>query len=490
MEKQVAGDGADKFAPDSFPVTLACTSAGQRVPLPSDVRVQTLTPGTPVTVFDLPYHATCTLTERGDQGQTSSTSGTATVQRDVSDFEFAVVTNTYDFASLAITKTVDSTAVDQDGNPIPYGPFTVVVRCAYLGHLVYADGYGPGNPMTADLSNGQTVTFTELPAGAQCRIRETDDKGATSTTIVTTVGSGGPTPTEGTTTAIELAPDSGGDTTNTAVITNQFGVGAINVIKKVTGAVAERYGAGPFTLAMTCVLDDATGTRTVWDGTIELGGDAPLRATVTDIAAGATCTFAEPDDGGATTATIDPTGPIPVDANETATVTATNSFDPAALFVDKEVDGTGAADAPDTFSVEVTCSADGSVLPGFPVTVDVSPGTPTKVPTLRGAECTARETDTGEATAVTYDPAASDGSDGSGPVVATDDPQNPATITITNTFGSAGAGPTGATAPSPPLAGTGEPITMQLWWGIALLVSGVALIVLAGLRRRRGRHLG
>ncbi|HEU5266643.1 MAG TPA: DUF5979 domain-containing protein [Jatrophihabitans sp.] len=325
--------------------------------------------------------------------------------------------------------------------------------------------------------------YAHLHPGATCEIAESDDKGAAST--VTTPAGGDSTSADGTTTTIELDPDTADHPPNTAVITNTFGVGSINVIKKVTGDVADRFGAGPFNLAMKCTLDDASGTRTVWDDTITLGGDKPLHATVTDLAAGATCRITEADDGGASAVTIDPSGPIPVDADQTATVTVTNSFDPAKLFVDKKVDGDGAATAPDSFKVEVTCSADGAVLPGFPVTVTVTPGTPAEVDTLVGAECTARETDTGEATKVTYDPAATDGSGGSAPVVITDDTENPATITITNTFANAGAEPGGT---EPPLAETGSPIGRQLLWALALLVSGAALIAAARRRRHPGRH--
>jgi hypothetical protein len=455
-----------------------------------------LTPGTPVTVYDLPYHATCTLTE-GNNGQTSATSTSAAVQRDVTDFQTATLTNTYDYASLAVTKTVDSAAVDQDGNPIGYGPFTVDVTCSYHGEPDYAQGYGPDHPMSADLSDGQTVTFVHLHPDDSCTITESDDKGAASTTIVTTPSNGEPTSTDGTSAPIELDPDAGAHPPNTAAITNTFGVGSISVTKKVIGDAAHRYGAGPFTLAMTCTLRDASGTRTVWDGTIKLGGGAPLRATVADIAAGAKCTITEAHDGGASTVAISPSGPIPVDENKTATVTVTNSFDPAALYVDKVVDGPGAASAPSSFPVEVTCTADGATLAGFPVTVHVTPGTPAKVDSLAGAECTAIETDTGQATEVTYDPPAADGSHGSGQVKVADDPQHPPTITITNSYANAPAGGNGGggsggggngAGGSGPLAGTGVPIRSDLWWALVLLVSGAALIVVAGVRRRGGRH--
>ena len=493
VEKVVTGDAADQFAPATFHLTMQCTSVGQIVPLGAAATL-TLKPGTPVSVFDLPYHATCNLAE-GDNGQTSSTSAMATVQLDVQDFATATLTNTYDYASLAVTKKVDSNAVDQDGKPIPYGPFTVVVTCIYQGQPDFAQGYDADHPMTADLSDGQTVTFTHLHPGASCDIKETDNKGATSTTIVTTPTDGNPHSTDGPSAPIELGPDIGTPPTNTAAITNAFGVGSINLIKEVTGAGAHWYGSGPFTLAMTCVLKDASGTRTVWDGAIKLGGGAPLHATVNNIAAGATCTITEPDDGDASTVAIDPSGPIPVDDNQTATVTVTNSFDPAKLFVDKKVDGNGAASAPNSFTVKVTCTAGGAVLAGFPVTVDVTPGTPAEVDTLVGADCTAIETDTGQATTVTYDPPATTGSSGSGPVAITDDPTDPPTIIITNTFvapptpATADATPLPATAQEiAPLAGTGAPITNELWWALAVVMSGAALIGLTRLGRRQKRH--
>ena len=104
---------------------------------------------------------------------------------------------------------MDSSAVDQDGTPIPYGPFVVRVNCTYQGEPDYAEGYGPDKPMTADLSDGQTVTFVDLHPGATCEIGETDDKGAASTTIVTTPANGDPDSTDGTSATIELDPDRG-----------------------------------------------------------------------------------------------------------------------------------------------------------------------------------------------------------------------------------------------------------------------------------------
>ena len=112
----------------------------------------------------------------------------------------------------------------------------------------------------------------------------------------------------------------------------------------------------------------------------------------------------------------------------------TNSFDPAKILLTKVVTGDAAQYAPTSFPVEVTCTANGAVLPGFPVTVQVTAGQQTEVPTLAGATCTAVETDTGQATEVTYDPPATGDDTGSGPVDV--DPES--TITITNEYRAGG----------------------------------------------------
>ena len=64
------------------------------------------------------------------------------------------------------------------------------------------------------------------------------------------------------------------------------------------------------------------------------------------------------------------------------TVTATNSFDPGVRLLTKQVTGDASAFAPESFQVQMPCSADGEVLPGFPPSVAVTAVENTSVPTL------------------------------------------------------------------------------------------------------------
>ncbi|MEV8213238.1 DUF5979 domain-containing protein [Leifsonia sp. NPDC077715] len=400
IEKDVTGDGA-AYAPATFTGTLQCVSAG----VPLDPIPVTLTPGTPVTVDGLPWGAECTFVE-DDAGQTSTSSTTVTVGTGTDPVPVISVTNRYDLAGLVVTKTVDSAAQDQDGTPIAYGPFTVTVDCTFLGDPVYATGYGPGTPMTADLPDGGSLVLTGLPAGASCLVTETDDKGAESTTVTTTTADGTAGPTAGTATTVVLTPDAGGDPTNSVALANSFGVGSLHLIKSLDGAGAADFGAGPFLLQVTCTLDDASGSRTSWDGTVILGGDRPLETTIDDIAAGSVCDVTEPGTGGADSSAVDP-GEVTIGSGTTVTVTATNTFLAGGIHVDKLRQGPGAdLYGAGPFTVTLTCLR---LVDGIPAPVGI-PGGATRTldaaggyaadyaPLPAGATCVLRETATAGAT--------------------------------------------------------------------------------------------
>ncbi|WP_284294953.1 DUF5979 domain-containing protein [Luteimicrobium album] len=221
--KEVTGPAADTYAPGTFRATVDCTSVGEPVDL-GDQGTVTLTPNEPLTISGVPYHADCTVSE-GDNGQTSSTVNHVVAERTTSPVvPLVTLTNDYQFASLDITKSVDSPAVDQDGTPVAYGPFHVTVDCTFLGDPVYADGYSADNPMEATIADGDTLHLTGLPAGASCDVTEDDAHGAVTTTHDVTPAGGDESTTDGDSATVELAPTTDG--TNTDVVHNTFADGS------------------------------------------------------------------------------------------------------------------------------------------------------------------------------------------------------------------------------------------------------------------------
>lgn len=373
--KTVEGDGA-AFAPDAFEVQLQCTSAigtpVETVLPPIDL---VLAAGEPQTVEDLPWGAECELVEvAGANGETSSTSTTAVVARDTEPIGVVTLENVYELASLTIAKDVVSTAVDQGGEPVSYGPFEVQVTCTFLGDEVVADGYASGEPMAVTIADGERVELTGLPAGASCDIAETGAMDAASTSITVTAGDADPVTTEGgSVEGVVLTPvDGDGEPTVLIGVENVFEAGSVSVEKVVDGPGAEYWGDGPFTLHLQCVLADATGIRTVWDGDLVL--PTPTGAwstTVEGIAAGADCRVTEPDPALADEVSISPEGLFAI-GGEPVEVTVTNTFLTGSLHVVKQREGEGAERyGAGPFTVALACTLP---LEGGPVPVEIPGG--------------------------------------------------------------------------------------------------------------------
>jgi hypothetical protein len=429
--KEVTGEGAE-HAPDSFDLEVECTSAvGTRVEQQLEPVPVTVSPGAPVTVTNLPYGAECTVTEDPEGGQTELVVGSVTIGQEPEVVTITAV-NRYDLASLELSKEVVTDAVDQDGEPVPYGPFEVTVDCTFLGEPVYATGYGPRRPMVVTIEDGAGIVLDGLPVGSECTATETGTGGAASVDVTVTHDGEEPVVTEGPEATTTITPDAAGESTTELAFTNRFDVGSLGLAKVVDGEGAGMYGAGPFTLALRCTLDDASGDpRPVYDGTVTLGAAGPLTAQVPDLPTGAVCTVTEPDAAGATSTTISPEQ-VTVGSGDTVEVTATNTFDLGAVAVDKEVAGEGAdLYGAGPFEVVLTCDLDGepvsvpggesrSVVPGEPAVYD---GLPV------GADCVVTETATGGATSTTVSPGG-DGAAGAVLVPAGD----PAGLVVTNTF--------------------------------------------------------
>ncbi|WP_166844074.1 DUF5979 domain-containing protein [Isoptericola sp. BMS4] len=438
VDKLVTGDGAEQYAPDSFEVQVQCTSAvGTWVETELDPITVTVTPGEPTVVPNLPYGAECTLTEDASvNGQTSFTvtPETVVVPDDETDPAQIEITNEYDLGSLELAKTVESNAVDQDGNPVTYGPFEATVECTFLGEEVFADGYDAGNPMVVELAaDGTPVTLTGLPVNAECAVTETGTGGAASTTVTVTQPGEDPVTTDGTSADVVVVPDEDGTAATEIGLTNVFDVGAIHLLKEIAGDGGEAFGDGPFEFAIQCTLDDDGDgpgePRTVYDGTVTLTDDA-LEATVENLPAGAVCDITETDTSGAQSTVIDP-NPVTVGADETAEVTATNTYDLGSVVVDKVVTGDAADFGTGPFEVTLECTYEDEPvdIPGGAVR-ELTPGEPVTYDGLPvGADCVVTETGDGGATSTTVSTTVDGGEPGQ--VVVGEDPGE---VTVTNTF--------------------------------------------------------
>lgn len=323
IRKRITGAGHD-YAPESFAVEVLCTLDGETV---LD-ETYTLGPDNGYAVIlqdQIPYGAECVVTE-GDAGQTSTTivPGVAVIGED----DEVMVTNDYALASLDITKAVESDALDADGQVPDYGPFVVRVVCEFLGDRVWADGYGPLQPMIGQVAAGETWTLEGLPAGAECVVTEVVDAGASGTVVVTTEGvdvSVSP----GGSGSVELQP---GDGTAVAIV-NAFEVGDLRIEKTLGGAGADDHRDDAFTFRILCTLEQPTGFLTTWAGEATVGGGGPLTATIPNIAAGSVCVVTETDLDGVDEVEVRPSNGAPgsatvtVGAGATVTVTALNTYD-------------------------------------------------------------------------------------------------------------------------------------------------------------------
>ncbi|MDE0572030.1 isopeptide-forming domain-containing fimbrial protein [Demequina sp. B12] len=345
VTKEVTGDGAAERGDGPFIVHVECTS--DEFGITSYTGDLTLGGDQPLeaTVTNILAPSTCVVTETDDAGADTVTytpgepgDSSATVQvLDGEEAEAAAVTvtNFFEaFASLEVTKTVDESVMDAEGNVPDLGPYWIAVQCVYdeggvNEHPVYADGYGPLAPMIAALDNGETAVFENLPANSSCTVTELYNGGAASTTVTVVTADAEPTVTDGAQADLVLTP---GDT-NSAEVLNVFAVGSLELVKEIVGAGAED-ATEPFAFTIECTWERPdVDPVTTYSGTVVLGGGAPLTATIDGIAAGSVCIVTETDNGGADDTRLVPAGDgdveasVTIGADATVTVTAYNQFD-------------------------------------------------------------------------------------------------------------------------------------------------------------------
>lgn len=382
----------------------------------------------------VPARSTCTLTETdashadttvitGDNVTTNADgSATINVGTDPAQVASTLVTNHYDAGTFTVAKKADGTGADAYGT----GPFTFQSVCTYQGQKLLDQTY--------TLERNDTKTFGVFPSGTECTTTELKTSGATSTSM---------SPANGT---VTIAPQTQASTPSSVGLTatNTFDSGSLQVTKKVDGAGAETFGAGPFTAQVVCSYDKdgvQTPVALANDGKLDLSAANGYSATLTNIITGAACTVTETDKGGADITTMSPTdGEVTIGgaAEDAAEVAITNTFEAGYVTVQKKVEGDGA----DTygagpFSFRAVCTwPEGTGLRG-------EGGSETTNFTLTGGQsrqlglypvgttCRVSETDAGAATSTAWDPATQEVT-----VNTSGDASKPsdAVITATNTF--------------------------------------------------------
>ncbi|MEU1971781.1 DUF5979 domain-containing protein [Microbacterium sp. NPDC019599] len=342
VTKTFAGAGAEKFGTASFLLRLVCERDGETVEIPG-TGLRTVNAGDPIALWEnLPTGSTCTLTEVTDGGANSTAiydadgnliaadageGYTFTVETDPTILSVddqpqpgLVVENTFNFAQVSVTKTVESLGVDIDGDPIEYGPFEVELACDWRGDAVAA-----AEPMTQTIADGETFTWTELPEGAECTITETNTMDAPVTTVAVTQGGATGDATEGTIAELEPLPDvDAADQTSVAFV-NEYPDPPVRVSKVVEGDAPDPGRL--YTFHVRCVLIDASHPAPgllLRDGTIQVGTEAAYVATL--LPTGAECTITEVDTGGADDTTIMIDG-VPVSGTTAVAVLGTVSME-------------------------------------------------------------------------------------------------------------------------------------------------------------------
>ncbi|MBS2538553.1 hypothetical protein KGQ20_37990 [Catenulispora sp. NF23] len=319
------------------------------------------------------------------------------------------------FGNVKVAKLVN------DPPDVPFGPFTVDYSCSLTTAGGVTQEVRTGRE---SLTEAQPLSLTGIPAGAVCRIWESDAAGA-----VTDHGPGNPL-------VVTVAVAAGADQVQRFEITNQFPRRDLVVWKRVTGPAADEVGQGPFTVTVDCSFRGNRLPGFPKDLTFTGNGSQAL----TGLPIGSKCDVEETDAGGATSheefvtsterATVvtsrtgskrdEPTSDTP------AQVVVANSFEQGGLLIVKKLEGPGAAPASRRFGFHVLCDFNGRKAV---VARDVEMGPPdflVTVPDLPvGAVCTVTETDAGGADA----PAAP-----VGPLTIEQGAANVVSATLTNVF--------------------------------------------------------
>ncbi|MGO4301657.1 DUF5979 domain-containing protein [Leifsonia sp. RAF41] len=481
VTKTVDGNAAADYGDGPFTLHVECIYAGTQSLFDGDLTIaggQTLTvPG----VF--PAGTECSVAETANGGATGTAVSAPTVVIPGDDTGTAVVTvdvtNTFSAGSVEITKVRTGDGVARYGD----GPFTAQLVCSWVKDGVTLTIPLPNSgEVVLDAAGGYRATVTGLIQGAHCDVTETTTGGATSVAVApaagVTVPAGSPA---------------------AVTITNTFATGSVTIDKKRIGPGVALFGAGPFTVQLTCtaVIDGVvTPIDLGADATQELSKANGYTATVDGILAGASCVVDETDAGLATASTLDPAnGTVTVPDGAAATVTVTNTFLIGHLRILKQADRASAT-VGDTIVYTIRVTNDGAI---DATNVKVTDTLPTGLQVLS----TVPQATNGPGTLHWTIPALAAGESATMTVttklIAATDTVNRASVETPSGpwMDSSAAGTCGdpaascATVMDPPhagLASTGSDVVPAAGWAALAALLGGLLIALNAIRRRRGER--
>ena len=210
-------------------------------------------------------------------------------------------TNTFDYGDVSLSKKVTGDAASYVGAR----EFTVAVTCTL------AQGGTAPTVLFADkeyaITGGETITIDELPVGAHCWAVETDEGGATESTVSSD--------------SADNAAVVAGDDPMMIEVTNRFDAGILSVTKKVVNGLP-----GPYSFTLGCLTD--LGEIALSDSDASFSLKAGETKTIS-VPLGAQCVVSEVNvPGNATVAYVDSDGlhdgTVAVDG--TASIEVTNTF--------------------------------------------------------------------------------------------------------------------------------------------------------------------
>lgn len=323
VTKVFAGAAWTRYGTADFDLELVCELEGNPVVIPGG-NARVVDADAPVATWThLPTNAECTLTETstGGAGETAilDAGGSVLVDPATAGYTFTVTTdptilsttdqdqpslqvqNTFHYAEVSASKIVETTAIDNNGDPVTFGPFELTLQCTFLGDPVTAN-----EDMSQLVADGETFTWTGLPEGAECVIDETDTADATSTRYtITQAGVTEPTEDGTSATLAPLPADFAPDQTSVEFV-NVFAIDPLIIRKEVTGSGAADVTRS-FPVHVVCVLVDSSHPAPgllIRDVMVEIGGPSDLAPEIDHLPIGSDCTITETDTGGATSVSI------------------------------------------------------------------------------------------------------------------------------------------------------------------------------------------